>query len=209
MNQSWNATTITANAPNSGQLVVTRDNGGVPGKSSVVGIYVTVGGGGADPCRAAAGASRPPSTPRPPARSIIVEPGTYSEMVILYKNIRLQGAGAGVTNINAFKVPAEKLQTWRQKVEALRVAGSISLLDGQATGLNTFATEYGPGVIVLGTADLAMNSARIDGFTHQRRRPGRGDPRQRLHQQLPDQQQPAAGATRASTAAASASATPS
>ena len=111
-----------------------------------------------------AAASRPPSTRRPAGSLVIVEPGTYNEMVILYKNIRLQGAGAGVTNINAFKVPAEKLQTWRQKIEDLRVAGSISLLDGQATGLNTFATEYGPGIIVLGTANMAMNSARIDGF---------------------------------------------
>ena len=35
----WSATTITVQAPNSGQLVVTR---GDNGKSSVVGIYVTV-----------------------------------------------------------------------------------------------------------------------------------------------------------------------
>jgi hypothetical protein len=156
---SWNATTITAQAPNSGQLVVTRDGG----KSSVVGIYVTVGG--TAPVYVANGGSIQAAIDGAAAGSlVIVEPGTYNEMVILYKNIRLQGAGAGVTNINAFKVPAEKLQAWRQKIEDLRVAGSISLLDGQATGLNTFATEYGPGIIVLGTADMVMNSARIDGF---------------------------------------------
>ena len=160
---SWSANSITATVPNGGQLIVTRDGGAVPGKSSVVGIYVTVGGG---VTRVAAGGSIQAAIDGAAANSLVlVEPGTYSEMVILYKNIRLQGAGAGVTNINAVKVPAEKMQAWRQKVEALRVAGSISLLPGQATGLNTFATEYGPGVIVLGTSNMLMNAARIDGFT--------------------------------------------
>jgi large repetitive protein len=157
----WNATTITVQAPNSGQLVVTR---GDNGKSSVVGIYVTVGGSlGVDVFRA--GASIQAAIDAAPANSLIlVGPGNYNEMVILYKNIRLQGTGAGVTNINAFKVPAEKLQTWRQKVEDLRANGDISLLNGQAAGLNTFSQEYGPGIIVLGTSDLAMNNARVDGF---------------------------------------------
>jgi FtsP/CotA-like multicopper oxidase with cupredoxin domain len=160
-NITWSSGSISvSNVNTSGQLVVTR---GDNAKSSVVGIYVTVSN--TAPRRVVNGESIQDAIDAAPAGSlIIVEPGTYNEMVILYKNIRLQGAGAGVTNISAFKVPAEKLQTWRQKVEALRVAGSISLLDGQATGLNTFATEYGPGIIVLGTADMAMNSARIDGF---------------------------------------------
>ena len=167
---SWNATTIVVNAPNSGQLVVTRDNGGVAGKSSVVGIYVTVGGTeGTDVFRVVPGGSIQAAIDAAPANSLIIvgaAPGgsTYNELVILYKNIRLQGTGAGVTNINAFKVPADKLQIWRQKVEALRAAGSIDILPGQVTGLDTFKNEFGPGIIVLGTDDLAMNNARIDGF---------------------------------------------
>jgi FtsP/CotA-like multicopper oxidase with cupredoxin domain len=161
---SWTPTSITVQVPNSGQLVVTRDNGaGAPGKSSVLGIYVTVGG--TAPIHVNNGGNIQATIDAAPAGSlIIVGPGSYNEMVILYKNIRLQGAGAGVTNINAFKVPAEKLQTWRQKVEDLRAAGSISLLDGQAPGLNTFSQEYGPGIIVLGTSNLAMSNARIDGL---------------------------------------------
>jgi hypothetical protein len=107
---SWNPTTIVAEAPNSGQLVVTRDNGGVAGKSSVVGIFVTVGGPA--PIRV---------TPGPGAIQaaiddavtvdgslVLVEPGTYNELVILHKNVKLQGTGAGVTNIQAFKVPADR-----------------------------------------------------------------------------------------------------
>jgi large repetitive protein len=166
---SWNPTTIVVEAPNSGQLVVTRDNGGVAGKSSVVGIYVTVGG--AIPIRVTPGpgAIQAAIDTAPAGSLILVEPGTYSELVILYKNIRLQGTGAGVTNISAFKVPADKLQTWRTRINALDEAGSFDPLPGQTAGLDMFKTEFGPGIIVLGNtaggpvADL--NNVRIDGFT--------------------------------------------
>jgi FtsP/CotA-like multicopper oxidase with cupredoxin domain len=165
---NWSETTITATVPNSGQLVVTRDNAGVAGKSTVVGIYVTVGGpGGPAPIRV---------TPGPGAIQaaidnagtvdgslILVGPGTYSELVILHKNVKLQGTGAGVTNIQAFKVPADKLQTWRTDI-ATRLAGQFDLLPGQTLGLDTFKKEFGPGIIVLGENDGSFNAARIDGF---------------------------------------------
>ena len=153
------------NAPNSGQLVVTRDNGGVPGKSSVVGIYVTVGGTEGINVFRAGGSIQAAIDAAPAGSLIIVGPGSYNEMVILYKNIRLQGAGAGVTNINAFKVPAEKAADLAaESRRPARWPAASAFCDGQAAGLNTFANEYGPGIIVLGTSNLAMNNARIDGF---------------------------------------------
>jgi large repetitive protein len=158
---TWSNGTITVQNVNvSGQLVVTR---GDNLKASVVGIYVTVGG---------------PAPIRVPTNSptiqqaidaaadgglVLVNPGTYNELVILHKNVKLQGAGAGVTNIQAFKVPADKLQTWRTDI-ATRLAGQFDLLDGQTLGLDTFKNEFGPGIIVLGENDGSFNAARIDGF---------------------------------------------
>jgi large repetitive protein len=128
-----------------------------------VGIYVTVGG--SLPIYVQEGQSiQAAIDDAEPGSLIIVGPGVYDELVILYNNIRLQGTGAGVTNIRAFKIPAEKLQIWREKVESLRAAGSFDLLPGQTPGLDTFKNEFGPGIIVLGTDDMAMNGARIDGF---------------------------------------------
>jgi FtsP/CotA-like multicopper oxidase with cupredoxin domain len=163
---SWNATTIVVNAPNSGQLVVTRDNGGVAGKSSVVGIYVTVGGSAPIRVTPGAGAIQAAidNAGTLDGSLILIEPGTYSELVILHKNVRLQGTGAGVTNISAFKIPADKLQTWRTDI-ATRLAGQFDLLPGQTLGVDTFKNEFGPGIIVLGENDGSFNAARIDGFT--------------------------------------------
>jgi FtsP/CotA-like multicopper oxidase with cupredoxin domain len=160
---NWDNDVILATVPGgapSGQLIVTR---GDNGKSSVVGIYLTVGG--TVPIRVPADfpTIQEAIDAAPAGSLVLVEPGTYDEMVILYKNIRLQGTGAGVTNIRAFKIPADKLQAWRKKVDALQTAGSFDLLPGQAPGLDTFKNEFGPGIIVLG-ADAARNSGRIDGF---------------------------------------------
>jgi hypothetical protein len=174
---TWGPNTITLpNVSASGQLVVTRDDGaGNPGKSSIVGIYLTIGGPGnviyvspgADPNdrviqTAIDGASD--------GDLILVTPGTYYELVILHKNVRLQGSGAGVpgdsasgTRINAIKVPAEKLLTWENDI-ATRLALQFDLLPGQAAA-NPFNAELGPAIIVLGESDGSFNSARIDGFT--------------------------------------------
>ncbi len=43
---------------------------------------------------------------------ILVEPGVYYELVIMWKPVRLQGYGEGSTNITAVKTPAEKLMAY-------------------------------------------------------------------------------------------------
>ena len=43
--------------------------------------------------------------------TIVVAPGIYAENVILYKNVKLQGSGAGSTTIFATPLPAER---WRE-----------------------------------------------------------------------------------------------
>jgi len=166
---TWGANSITVdNVTASGQLVVTR---GDNGNASIVGIYVTAGGPA--PVHVTAGGSiQSAIDAAADGDLIIVEPGTYSELVIMHQDVRLQGAGAGIpgdpssgTRIDAVKIPADKLQGWRQDIVNLGLAGAFDLLAGQNLDLDVFKNEFGPGIIVLGESSGSFNSARIDGFT--------------------------------------------
>ena len=105
---------------------------------------------------------------------ILVAPGYYNEMPIMYKPVRLQGAGAYATYLSAVKTPAEKLLNWRDKASALYDAGLYDLLPGQEAGAPTgnqnepillFDGE-GAGISVLAKmGDFAAHpGARVDGF---------------------------------------------
>ena len=107
---------------------------------------------------------------------LLVQPGIYNEMVVMWKPVQLQGYGEGSTKINALKQPAEKLTNWRILVQNLIQGNAVTLLAGQEAafgGIEQVAlmTEEGAGVLVL--ASNANNSfdqlnnrgARIDGFT--------------------------------------------
>jgi hypothetical protein len=113
---------------------------------------------------------------------ILVAPGTYTEMVIMWKPVQLQGSGEG-TRIDAVKNPPDKLQTWRETVQGL-VEGNypaanppgytVTLLPGQEAafgGVEPAAlwTEEGAGILVLaraGAFDVNRNkNARIDGLS--------------------------------------------
>ncbi|MEA2002802.1 MAG: choice-of-anchor Q domain-containing protein, partial [Actinomycetota bacterium] len=108
---------------------------------------------------------------------ILVRPGTYNEMVIMWKPVQLQGFGEGSTTINAVKAPATTLATWRATVEGLIADGNVDLLPGQTAGggapePETLFTEEGAGVLVLARSaggdsfDQNKNQgARVDGFT--------------------------------------------
>jgi hypothetical protein len=54
-----------------------------------------------------------------PGDLIIVPPGTYNEMVLMWKPVRLQGVGAASSVINANTQPAGKLDPWRHQVNCL------------------------------------------------------------------------------------------
>jgi hypothetical protein len=198
---AWTADAVTATVPLAlkgmiGQLVVTR---GDNGKSTEMGLTLYVGplfdppGAGNTPV---VHHVRPSATGWPdrpiqaaidaaaPGDLILVAPGTYDENVIMWKPVRLQGWGAGSTLINAAKIPAERLQWWRDTVSSLITAGSFDLLPAQEIGFaqpepDTFFTEEGPGIIVLSRDVSALPNqnqqrnaggfvsnpnARIDGF---------------------------------------------
>ncbi len=174
---SWSNGLIEANVPfgtPTGELVVTRSD---TGKASLLGVTVTVGG-------------KPPTLVQPggsiqaainaalPGDLIMIAPGRYDELVIMDKKVKLQGWGALATNINAAKVPAEKLAKWRSDI-ALKYANggatrTFDLVPGQTVGFNApdnepglFNTEEGPGIIVVAKIGefISTNSARIDGLS--------------------------------------------
>jgi hypothetical protein len=107
-----------ATATECGELVITSGNG----MKSVDSVTVTIGG-------------KPPSyvngenlannaiqgaiDAAVPGDLIIVGPGTYYEMVLMWKPVRLQGVGAGSVVINANTHPSGKLDAWRKRVNCL------------------------------------------------------------------------------------------
>jgi hypothetical protein len=109
-----------------GQLVITAANG----KQSVDAVTVTIGGfNGPDP-------QNPTPTPAYvvpgttsiqsvidaayPGDIIIVPPGTYTEMVLMWKPVRLQGVGAASVTVNANTHPSGVLlEPWRRQVDCL------------------------------------------------------------------------------------------
>jgi hypothetical protein len=111
---------------------------------------------------------------------ILVAPGIYDEMVIMWKPVKLQGWGAGAVTLNARQVPTEKVTDWRKLATTLESEGLITTLPGQTLapfgfpglGANLFPTEEGAGVFVAGINSgvnrfnrAANRGARIDGFT--------------------------------------------
>jgi len=93
-----------------------------------------------------------------PGDLILVGPGVYDELLLMWKPVQLQGWGAGVVSINARQAPTEKVANWRAKAAALVADGSINQLTGQVVGVPAFPamdevvfpTEEGAGIFVVG-----------------------------------------------------------
>ncbi|MEO8679032.1 MAG: choice-of-anchor D domain-containing protein [Vicinamibacterales bacterium] len=94
-----------------------------------------------------------------PGDLILVNQGTYEEMVVMSKPVRLQGAGALSTIINVVTTPAENLQAWLDNTGNLLLANPDYLLPTQpvmtpgpfTTGdLAAVLGDEGAGVTVLG-----------------------------------------------------------
>jgi hypothetical protein len=121
------------------------------------------------------------STAVDPGDMVLVRPGQYNELVIMWKPVKLQGWGAGSVTINARQVPTEKISDWETAVSELVLNGSITPLPGQdagptpafpALGAGNFPTEAGAGIFVAGVdagrdrfGAPANRGARIDGVS--------------------------------------------
>jgi hypothetical protein len=199
--QQWNANQITVNVPSplpagltTGQLKVTRANG----QSTQVGLTVTVGAAGPLPAsvrRVGAGQTYATIQAAIDAASagdlILVDPGVYRELPIIYKRVRLQGAGAGSTVLWASHFSAgpafeNPLVKWRAKLAALSdpngdgnrsdsligllpeqvdVAPDFFLKDGEGPGIFVAPPEIGLNRFGYTGARENLNlRARIDGF---------------------------------------------
>jgi hypothetical protein len=190
---SGNPNTITATVPTGTpvgnyQVVITNPGSGQsPDVESPIGVTLTVGDGTENVIRVAAAPY--PATPiqdaidlAAPGDLILLAPGSYDELVIMWKPVKLQGWGADAVILNARQVPTEKLQNWRDKASTLVSNFDIHLLPGQenlpgfgALAGAVFPTEEGAGILVAGLNpddplvdpnDLfASHNARIDGIT--------------------------------------------
>ncbi len=106
-----------------GQLVITR---GDNQKKSVDAITVTIGGkkptyvvGNTPLLASGVGSIQQAIDAANPGDLIIVPPGTYNEMILMWKPVRLQGVGAATSIINANTQPAGKMNLWRTNVDCL------------------------------------------------------------------------------------------
>ncbi len=109
---------------------------------------------------------------------ILIAPGVYEELVIMYKPVQLQGWGADRVVINAVKRPGEKLQMWRNKIASIPNINSY-LLPGQTLAFDPQGNEpallvesEGAGILVLARNANPANggfgpfpAARIDGIS--------------------------------------------
>ncbi len=179
---SWFPDQIFATLPagvTTGQLAVMR---GDNGKSTILGVTVTVGNrndkfkvlrvNGPSPPGVFPGAIQEAIEAADDGDLILVAPGDYREMVIMWKPVKLQGYGAGSTIISAYKTPAEKLVYWRQHVQMLISTDIVDLLPAQEQAFGgiepaTLFTEEGAGILVITKRSKFKEKgmARIDGFT--------------------------------------------
>lgn len=127
---AWSDTTITATLPTgaaTGELLITAGNG----KKSVDTVTFTI--------EPATGTSPKFVTPAPLAAElsglahpiqdaidvanggdlIVIGAGSYPELDIMWKPLRLQGVGAASVIINAAKYPTQKIDQWRARVNPL------------------------------------------------------------------------------------------
>ena len=126
----WTDGSIVLNLPKGvlgGQMIITAANG----KSSVDAITVTIEDRAPTRVQASTGQKLQDALDAAkPGDLILVDAGTYNELAIMWKPVRLQGVGAASVIINAAKYPTNKLEAWRPEINKLfgiDAAGNLTL----------------------------------------------------------------------------------
>jgi hypothetical protein len=148
-------TAAPANANNTarcGELVVTSASG----RRSVDGVTVTIGGKkptfiasekvtpdtfGTAPVNSSGNSLQTAIDKATPGDLIIVGPGTYTELLQMWKPVRLQGVGAPATTVNANTQPAGKLDPWRRRLNCLFGLTLSGSQQGVAVGASSGAYD--------------------------------------------------------------------
>jgi hypothetical protein len=97
-----------------GELVITAANG----KQSIDTVTVTIGGK-VPTVKQSSQTIQSLLDRAAPGDMIILPPGVYNEILLMWKPVRLQGVGAASSVLNANTHPAGKLDPWRRQVNCL------------------------------------------------------------------------------------------
>ncbi|MBI1425266.1 MAG: hypothetical protein GC149_17605 [Gammaproteobacteria bacterium] len=112
-------------------------------------VATSVDGGLAHPIQDAIDAANPGDL-------IILDAGSYPELVVMYKPVQLQGVGAASVVINATKYPNQKLRDWRTKINSLFGLDNLgNVLPGIPTVDPLPGQEINGGVVQLEPSVLA------------------------------------------------------
>jgi hypothetical protein len=164
----WNKKRIKAKIPSTGvglgpgQLSITRGDNGL---STQLGVTLTLGlqpGQAVRRVPADYGTIQAAVDAANPGDLVLVSPGLYTENVIMWKPVALQGSGEGSTVINGLQFMPDNEPAWLAKMDQLVTAGNVSLVPGQRAD---FLVDRGAGITVLGKNDGSFLGGRIDGFT--------------------------------------------
>jgi hypothetical protein len=134
-----------------GELVITAANG----QRSIDTVTITVGGTApayVNGENAANNALQTALNNANPGDLVIVGPGVYREMLLMWKPVRLQGVGAASVTIDANPHPAGKLDPWRAQVNCL-----FGLLPNGRPALSSY-----PGCTIPTVANNPMQVDRVE-----------------------------------------------
>ena len=131
-----------------GELAITTTTG----KQSIDAVTVTVGGKAPTYVageNAANNALQSAIDAATPGDLVMVGPGSYNEMLLMWKPLRLQGVGAASVTVNANTHPSGKIDAWRQEVNCLFGLG----LNGYYIGVGGTTAPPGCTAAMQGSVD--------------------------------------------------------
>ncbi len=186
---TWDSDTILVDLPaglsGPGQLLVTRGDNGL---QTPIGLTLHVVGGGYDPIVRRVGPSRAYTTIQaaldavqaasdgaggaPRHDLILVDPGTYSENLVVSQPVKIQGPGFGAAVINGLGIEVPATRTvWVQRVFDLVSSGRVDFVPGQEISPLDFQGGHfaAPSVLWLSRdgSHSAAEPAMLDGFSIQ------------------------------------------